>query len=95
MKILDIISESMYRPARYKVTMKDGTVKYIDWMYDEGLGQYFIDTYGEEPANIERVKNLSGAEPGGLTRDPEATAQEKSDAERAAMTRAQSSYERR
>lgn len=95
MKILEVINESMYRPARYKVTMKDGTVKYIDWMYDEGLGQYFIDTYGEEPARIERVKNISDTEPGGLARDPEATAREKSDAERAAMIRAQSSYERR
>lgn len=70
MKINEIINESqntanmvnlkegMYNPARYRVTMKDGTVKIIDWMYDEGLGQYFIDTYGQEPADIERIKKI-------------------------------------
>ena len=47
MKLYEIIAEGMYRPARYRVTMKDGTVKVIDWSYDEGLGQNFIDTYGE------------------------------------------------
>lgn len=93
MKLLEIIAEGMYRPARYRVTMRDGTVKIIDWLYDEGLGQYFIDTYGEEPAKIERVKNIT-AEPGGRTQDPEAQGREQADAARTAMSRAQASYER-
>ena len=87
------VAESMFRPARYRVTMKDGRVKVIDWQYDEGLGQYFIDTYGEEPAKIERIKNIAG-EPGGSTRDAEARGQEQADAARTAMSRAQASYER-
>jgi hypothetical protein len=73
--------------------MKDGTVKVIDWSYDEGLGQYFIDTYGEEPAKIERIKNIAG-EPGGKTQDPQAQSSERADAARTAMSRAQASYER-
>jgi hypothetical protein len=89
----DSIREGMYRPARYRVTMKDGTVKVIDWQYDEGLGQYFIDTYGEEPAKIERIKNIAG-EPGGKTQDPQAQSSERADAARTAMSRAQASYER-
>ena len=93
MKLWEILSEGMYRPARYRVTMKDGTVKVIDWQYDEGLGQYFIDTYGEEPAKIERIKNIAG-EPGGRTQDPEAQSSERADAGRTAMSRAQASYER-
>lgn len=93
MKLIEIITESMYRPARYRVTMKDGTVKIINWMYDEGLGQYFIDTYGEEPAKIERIKTIT-AEPGGTTQDPEARSREKADAASTAMSRAQASYER-
>jgi len=93
MKLYEIIAEGMYRPARYRVTMKDGTVKVIDWSYDEGLGQYFIDTYGEEPAKIERIKNIAG-QPGGITQDPEARGREQADAARTAMSRAQASYER-
>jgi hypothetical protein len=93
MKLWEILREGMYRPARYRVTMKDGTVKVIDWSYDEGLGQYFIDTYGEEPAKIERIKNIAG-EPGGKTQDPQAQSSERADAARTAMSRAQASYER-
>lgn len=93
MKLNEIITEGMFRPARYRVTMRDGTVKVIDWQYDEGLGQYFIDTYGEEPAKIERVTAIKG-EPGGMTQDPEVRNREKADAARTAMSRAQDSYER-
>lgn len=89
------MAEGMFNPARYRVTMPDGKVHMIDWKYDEGLGQYFIDTYGQEPAKIERVKNIKGATAGGATRDAEANKQERADAERAAFDRAQASYERR